>query len=99
MIKRTHLKEYESRVSKIQACRLKEDDLVVRAELVDGKSDVLIVTVNGMSICFRGSEVNPMGRAAMGVRAIQLKKNDKVMSVSYTHLDVYKRQINIDLEE
>ena len=79
MIKRTHLKEYESRVSKIQACRLQEDDLVVRAELVDGKSDVLIVTVNGMSICFRGSEVNPMGRAAMGVRAIQLKKNDKVM--------------------
>lgn len=79
MIKRTNLKEYESRVSKIQACRLKEDDLVAAVELTEGNSDILLATVNGMSICFRGSEVSPTGRATMGVKAIQLKKKDRVI--------------------
>ena len=79
MIKRTYLKEYESRVSKIQACRLRENDNVMAVELTDGDSDILIVTEKGMSICFSGIEVNPTGRATMGVKAIQLKKNDKVV--------------------
>jgi DNA gyrase subunit A len=79
MIKRTYLKEYESRVSKIQACRLRENDNVMAVELTDGDSDILIVTEKGMSICFSGTEVNPTGRATMGVKAIQLKKNDKVV--------------------
>jgi DNA gyrase subunit A len=79
MIKRTSLKEYDSRVCKIQACRLKEGDLVAAVELTEGKSDILLVTVNGMSMRFRGSEVNPMGRTTMGVKAIQLKKKDRVV--------------------
>ncbi len=79
MIKRTYLKEYESRVSKIQACRLKDDDRVMSVELTDGDSNILIATENGMSICFSGTEVNPSGRVTMGVKAIQLKKNDKVI--------------------
>ncbi|MGI6140354.1 MAG: DNA gyrase subunit A [Caldicoprobacterales bacterium] len=79
MIKRTHLREYESKVSKIQACRLKDDDLVIAVELTEGNSDILIVTQNGMSICFSGSEVNSTGRVTMGVKAVQLKKKDRVI--------------------
>ena len=78
-IKRTVLKEYDSRVTKLQACRLKKDDRVLSVELSQGQSDVIMVTAGGMSICFRGSEVSPMGRATIGVKAIQLKKNDKVI--------------------
>ncbi|NLU37210.1 MAG: DNA gyrase subunit A [Clostridiales bacterium] len=79
MIKRTSLKEYESRFSKIQACRLRNGDRVVAVELTEGNSDILIVTEMGMSICFKGSEVNPTGRTTIGVKAVQLKNNDKVI--------------------
>jgi DNA gyrase subunit A len=79
MVKRTLLKEYDSRITKIQACRLKKEDSVIAVELTHGNADILIATSGGMSICFRGSEVNPTGRATMGVKAIQLKKNDKVV--------------------
>ena len=79
MIKRTALSEYESRVTKIQACKLKAGDQVVSVELTQGTSDVFIVTANGMSICFKGEEVSSMGRATTGVKAIQLKKNDRVV--------------------
>ncbi|HHY83565.1 MAG TPA: DNA gyrase subunit A [Clostridiales bacterium] len=79
MIKRTPLSEYESRVTKIQACKLKAGDKVMSAELTQGDMDVFMVTANGMSICFRGNEVSSMGRATVGVKAIQLKKNDRVV--------------------
>ena len=39
----------------------------------------MIVTAEGMSIRFTGSEVSPMGRTAKGVRAIQLKGDDRVV--------------------
>ncbi len=79
MIKRTQLREYDSRVTKIQACRLKKDDLVIAVELSHGNRDILLATEKGMSIRFKSSEVNPTGRATIGVKAIQLKKNDHVV--------------------
>ena len=79
LVKRTLLPEYDSKKTKIQACGLKKGDRVISAERTDGNSDVMIVTAHGMSLCFRGSEVNPMGRTAAGVKAIQLKKNDRVV--------------------
>ncbi len=79
MVKRTPLKEYDSRITKIIACGLKEGDKVVAAELTDGSSDMMVITEKGISIRFSGSEVSPMGRAAKGVKAIHLKKTDKVI--------------------
>jgi len=79
MIKRTPIKDYESRFSKIQACRLKDDDRLITVELTEGNSDILIATEMGMSICFKGCEVNPTGRVTRGVKAIQLKDNDRVI--------------------
>ncbi len=80
MIKRTILAEYNSRVTKIHACNLRDGDKIIKAELTDGISDVLIITKNGMSIRFHGTEVNNTGRATSGVKAIQLKKNDNVIA-------------------
>ncbi len=79
IVKRTLLSAYDSRNTKIIACGLAKDDKIIAAELIDGKSDTMIVTEQGMSICFRGSEINPTGRPAIGVKAIQLKKNDRVI--------------------
>ena len=79
MVKRTQLSEYNARKTKIQACSLKNDDRIVGAELTRGEKDIILVTSKGMSIRFDGSEVPVVGRVAMGVRAIRLKKNDRVI--------------------
>ncbi len=78
-IKKTSLAEYNTRRTKIQACGLKEGDYLIGAELIDEDKEVMLVTAEGMSIRFNGSEVNPMGRAARGVKAIQLKGDDRVV--------------------
>ena len=85
LVKRTLLSEYDSKKTKLLACGLKKNDRVIFVEITDGKTDSVLVTAMGMSICFHGSEVNSMGRTAAGVKAIQLKKNDKV---------IYARQVD-----
>jgi len=79
MIKKSPLFEYNTRKTKVQACGLKEDDSVINVEVTDGSKDLLVITGNGMSIRFRGSEVSVMGRTAKGVKAIQLKPEDFVV--------------------
>lgn len=79
MIKKTPLKEYDVKKTKILACGLKAGDRIIGAEVADGESDVLLVTANGMSIRFHGTDVNPMGRTASGVKGIHLKKGDRVV--------------------
>lgn len=79
LVKKTSLAEYNTRRSKIQACGLKDGDSCIGAELISQDKEVMIVTIEGMSIKFNGSEVNPMGRAARGVKAIQLKDDDRVV--------------------
>ncbi|NLJ41830.1 MAG: DNA gyrase subunit A [Clostridiales bacterium] len=79
LIKKTNLSEYDTRRAKIQACGLNSGDFVVDAELVSEDKEIMVVTMDGMSIRFRGDEVNSVGRAARGVRAIQLKGDDRVI--------------------
>jgi len=78
-VKKTSLTEYNTRRSKIQACGLNKGDLCIGAELIAEDKETMIVTAEGMSIRFNGSEVSPMGRTAKGVRAIQLKGDDRVV--------------------
>ena len=78
-VKKTSLAEYSTRRSKIQACGLNHGDSCIGAELISQNKATMIVTAEGMSIRFNGSEINPMGRTAKGVRAIQLKGDDRVI--------------------
>ncbi|MFD0694745.1 DNA gyrase subunit A [Paenibacillus sp. GCM10027628] len=87
-VKRTELKEYmTNRSSGIVACKLGEQDEVQHVHLSDNTKEILLVTKQGMSIRFREEEVNPMGRAAAGVRGIQLKEDDEVVSAEWIYGD------------
>ncbi|OCT14170.1 DNA gyrase subunit A [Paenibacillus pectinilyticus] len=87
-VKRTELKEYmTNRSNAIVACKLGEQDEVLRVHLSDNTKEILLVTKQGMSIRFREEEVNPMGRAAAGVRGIQLKEDDEVVSAEWIYGD------------
>ncbi|MNY20017.1 DNA gyrase subunit A [compost metagenome] len=87
-VKRTELKEYmTNRSNAIVACKLGEQDEVLHVHLSDNTKEILLVTKHGMSIRFREEEVNPMGRAAAGVRGIQLKEDDEVVSAEWIYGD------------
>ncbi len=69
------------RRSGLIAIRLDKDDALKSALLVEKGDDVLLGSHEGQSIRFKESDIREMGRAAGGVRAMTLSKNDVVVSV------------------
>ena len=59
-----------------------EDDELIGVALTDGSRDVMLGTRMGMAIRFAESDVRAMGRAAQGVKAIELDENDEVVDMS-----------------
>jgi topoisomerase-4 subunit A len=83
-VKRTELKEYmTNRSIGIVACKLSDQDAVVHAKLSHQSQEILLVTKDGMSIRFKESEVNPMGRVSSGVKGISLKDGDEVIAAEW----------------
>lgn len=83
-VKRTELKDYmTNRSIGIVACKVGENDAILDVQLSTNDQDILLVTKQGMAIRFKEDEVNPMGRAAAGVRGIQLKDDDEVISAEW----------------
>ncbi|WP_442603924.1 DNA gyrase subunit A [Paenibacillus sp. KN14-4R] len=87
-VKRTELKDYmTNRSAAIVACKVAEGDEVIQVSTSDGSKQMLLVTKLGMSIRFRENEVNAMGRVSGGVRGIQLKEGDEVISAHFVQED------------
>ncbi|NOU97069.1 DNA gyrase subunit A [Paenibacillus sp. LMG 31456] len=83
-VKRTELKEYfTNRSIGIVGCKVGENDSVFEVRLSHNDQDIMLVSKLGMAIRFAETEVNPMGRAAGGVRGIQLKDDDEVISAEW----------------
>jgi topoisomerase-4 subunit A len=87
-VKRTELKEYlTSRSIGIVACKVADNDEVVQVLLSDNSKEMMLFTKLGMSIRFRENEVNSMGRVSTGVKGIQLKEKDEVISAIWVEGD------------
>ncbi|HAM80454.1 DNA topoisomerase IV subunit A [Ornithinibacillus bavariensis] len=82
MIKRSELKIYEAqRYSKaLIALNLKQGDEVVSVCQTKGYSDVFIATHKGYGLWYHETEVPIVGQRAAGVKAINLKDDDFVIS-------------------
>jgi DNA gyrase subunit A len=61
--------------------RVNEGDQLGWLRLTDGKAEILLVTANGMAICFNETEVRPMGLVAAGVNGIKLSAGDLVIGM------------------
>lgn len=82
IMKKTSLVDFENtRKNGIIAINLKKDDKLIDVKITDGKQEILIGTHHGMAIRFNEKDVRPMGRAAAGVKAIKLGKNDYVIGL------------------
>ena len=87
-IKRTELSEFTNlRRSGLIAVVLREEDELIAVRLTDGSYDLLLGTRQGMAIRFPESELRPIGRAAMGVRSIDLAEGDQVVDMSLVEED------------
>ena len=84
-IKKTELTDYENfREKGIIGVKIEGEDQLLSAALTDGTSEVLIATKLGQSIRFPEEQVRPMGRATMGVKAIDLGEGDTVVGMEIT---------------
>ena len=86
MVKKSYLEEYTktNRNTGIAALNVKENDEVVRIIFQD-EEDMILLTKNGMSIKFTTKEINPVGRAAMGVKGIKLSEDDEIVAALPIH--------------
>lgn len=82
MVKRSELNLYDAqRYSKaLVAINLKKDDKVVSVFQTNGHSDVFVASDKGYGLWYHESEITPVGQRAMGVKAIQLKSGEHVVS-------------------
>ncbi len=85
-IKKTELNNFANvRSNGIIAINLDSDDKLVVVRLTDGKSQILVGTHNGLACRFNESEVRSMGRTAMGIKAVTLESDDRVVSMVTTN--------------
>lgn len=83
IIKRIQLNAYNTqRKGGLIALELNEGDELAWVKMTDGNNDVIIATQKGMAICFKETDVRPMGRQARGVKALSLKEGDSVVGMS-----------------
>jgi DNA gyrase subunit A len=82
IVKRTALKAYSNvGRSGLIAVGLKEGDTLLDVTLTDGNDDLLLATASGMAIRFNEQDARDMGRAAAGVKGIELSDDDEVIGV------------------
>ncbi len=82
MVKKTELIQYKAqRYSKpLVALNLKGDDELVDVHVTLGQQELFIATKNGYGLWFDEEEVSVVGPRAAGVKGINLKEGDEVVS-------------------
>ena len=82
LIKKTPAKEFDSirKTGKI-AIALKDDDKLISVEYTNGENTVMVASNEGKCIRFAESDVKPLGRDTMGVKAIDLTGDDYLVDM------------------
>ncbi len=82
MIKKTELNLYKAqRYSKaLVAVKMKTDDEVIDVHITNGQSDLFLASKLGYGLWFSEDEIAPIGVRAAGVKGMNLKDDDEVVS-------------------
>ena len=96
VIKKTSLADFQNiRTNGIIAINVDEGDQLLDVVLTDGKKRIFIATHDGLAIRFDEKNVRPMGRATRGVRGINLRKGDYVVSVCPVSADDSEKMLSV----
>jgi DNA gyrase subunit A len=86
LVKKTRLGDYNSpRQAGVIAINFRDDDdELIGAELCGPEDDILLISRKGQSIRFRAddAQLRPMGRATSGVKGMDFRGEDKMLSMS-----------------
>ncbi len=66
----------------VTSMKLKDDDVVVASLEVEEGDEILVTTVKGLLVRMNTDDFRSIGRASQGVKAVNLRKNDQVSSVT-----------------
>jgi DNA gyrase subunit A len=96
VIKKTSLADFQNiRTNGIIAINIDEGDQLLDVILTDGSKRIFIATHNGLAIRFDEKNVRPMGRATRGVRGIDLRPDDYVVSVCAVSAEDTERMLSV----
>ena len=96
VIKKTSLDNFQNiRTNGIIAINIDAGDQLLDVVLTDGTKRIFIATHNGLAIRFDEKKVRPMGRATRGVRGIDLRPDDFVVSLCSVSADDSERMLSI----
>lgn len=96
VIKKTSLADFQNiRSNGIIAINIDEGDQLLDVVLTDGTKRIFIATHNGLAIRFDEKNVRPMGRATRGVRGINLRADDYVVSVCPVSADDTEKMLSV----
>ena len=81
-VKKTEIKKFTNiRANGLIAIRLKNDDRLIKVVPTTGDNHIMLISHEGKAIRFSEKDVRPMGREAQGVKGINLKPGDEVVSM------------------
>jgi len=96
VIKKTSLADFQNiRSNGIIAINIDEGDELLDVVLTDGKKRIFIATHDGQAIRFDEKNVRPMGRATRGVRGIDLRREDYVVSLCPVSADDSEKMLSV----
>ncbi|MDT4967835.1 MAG: gyrase subunit [Acidobacteriota bacterium] len=96
VIKKTSLADFQNiRTNGINAINIDDGDELLDVVLTDGTKRIFIATHNGLAIRFDEKGVRPMGRATRGVRGVNLRKDDYVVSVCAVSAEDNERMLSV----
>jgi DNA gyrase subunit A len=96
VIKKTALSDFQNiRSNGIIAINIDKGDELLDVVLTDGKKRIFIATHNGLAIRFDEKSARPMGRATRGVRGIDLREGDFVVSVCAVSTENTERMLSV----
>ena len=82
VIKKTKLDQFANvRRNGLNAINLDDGDELLTVDLSDGTRDIILASSTGMAVHFNEKDVRPMGRAARGVKAMTLARNDTIVAM------------------
>lgn len=88
IVKKTVLQEFDTaRRNGLIGITLDDDDDLIDVRLTDGEQHIMLGTRRGLVIRFKESDVRPMGRAASGVKGIDLAPQDAVVGMDTVKKD------------
>jgi DNA gyrase subunit A len=96
VIKKTSLADFQNiRTNGIIAINVDDGDQLLDVILTDGTKRIFIATHNGFAIRFDETNVRPMGRATRGMRGIDLRQDDFVVSVCAVSAEDRERMLSV----